>query len=278
MKARRYQRGFWEESFTFIALIFLYLSNVCLADTKRIDTPSERYPRTNLLEPRRVIDAPTAATLPRGVFEVDGRVYPSGGALLALKIGVFSRFMFGIAYGAQNLVSDEPPQWNPRVEFFTKYKVFDENWYMPAIALGYDRQGYGPFQDSLDRYLIKSKGFFAVATKTYSLRGLAAGFHGGVNYNPFEGEKDGDKSPSFFVGQDTRISNYVAFLAEYDFAFDDDKNQQMFGRGWGYLNLGVRWLFSDNLWLEADFRDMFRNRTGVGSFGRELRLIYVESF
>jgi len=277
MKTRRYQRGFWGKVLFFSALIFIYPHHFSLADTRRIDTPSERYPRTNLLEPRRVIDAPTAATLPRGVFEADGRVYPSGGAQLALNIGILSRFMFGISYGAQNLVSDDSPQWNPRVEFFTKYRIFDENWYFPALAVGYERQGYGPFHDSLGRYLIKSKGFFAVATKTYSLEGLAAGFHGGINYNPFEGEKDGDKSPSFFVGQDTRISNYVAFLAEYDFAFDDDKNQQLFGRGWGYLNLGVRWLFSDNLWLEADFRDLFRNRTGVGSFGRELRLIYVES-
>ncbi|MCI0330605.1 MAG: hypothetical protein L0196_06580 [candidate division Zixibacteria bacterium] len=278
MKARRYQNRIWGGIFASAALVFLCFPNGSRADTKRIDSPSERYPRTNLLEPRRVIDAPTASSLPRGVFEVDGRVYPSGGAQLALNVGVFSRFMFGIAYGAQNLVSDEPPEWNPRVEFFAKYKIFDENWYMPAVALGYERQGFGPYIDSLDRYLIKSKGFFAVATKTYSLSGLAAGFHGGVNYNPFEGEKDGDQSPSFFIGQDTRISNYVALLAEYDFAFDDDKNQKQFGRGWGYLNLGVRWLFSENLWLEADFRDMFQNRTGVGSFGRELRLIYVESF
>lgn len=278
MKARRYQKRNFGGIFASAALVFLCFHENGRADTKRIDSPSERYPRTNLLEPRRVIDAPTASSLPRGVFEVDGRVYPSGGAQLTLNVGVFSRFMFGIAYGAQNLVSDEPPEWNPRVEFFAKYKIFDENWYMPAVAVGYERQGYGPYIDSLDRYLIKSKGFFAVATKTYSLSGLAAGFHGGVNYNPFEGEKDGDQNPSFFIGQDTRISNYVALLAEYDFAFDDDKNQQQFGRGWGYLNLGVRWLFSENLWLEADFRDMFQNRTGVGSFGREVRLIYVESF
>ena len=278
MKARRYQRGFGEKIFASALFVFLYLFNFCFADTKRIDSPSERYPRTNLLEPRRVIDAPTASTLPRGVFEVDGRIYPSGGAQAALNIGVFSRFMFGISYGAQNLVSDESPDWNPRVEFFTKFKILEENWYFPALAVGYDRQGYGRYDDSLDRYLIKSKGFFAVVSKTYNIQGLAAGFHGGVNYNPFEAEKDGDKSPNFFVGQDTRISNYVALLAEYDFAFDDDKKQVAYGRGWGYLNLGIRWLFSENLWLEADFRDMFQNLTGVGSFGRELRLIYVESF
>ena len=278
MKARRYQGGFGKITSAVAVLVFLCLQSNAKADTRRIDSPSERYPRTNLLEPRRVIDAPTAATLPQGVFEMDGRVYPSGGAQLAANIGIFSRFMFGVSYGAQNLVSDEPPDWNPRVEFFAKFKIIEENWYFPAIAAGYDRQGYGRWDDSLDRYLIKSKGFFAVVSKTYNLQGLAAGFHGGVNYNPFEAEKDRDKSPNFFVGQDTRISNYVALLAEYDFAFDDDRDQVPYGRGWGYLNLGVRWLFSDNLWLEADFRDMFQNRTGVGSFGRELRLIYVESF
>ncbi len=278
MKARRYQIGFWKKLFVFAALFFAYFVATSWADTKRIDTPSDRYHRTNLLEPRRVIDAPTTGSLPRGVFEIDGRVYPNGGAQVALNIGITSRFMFGISYGAQNLVSDQSPKWNPRVEFFAKYKILDENWYFPAVALGYDGQGYGPYDRQYDRYLIKSKGFFGVATKTYSLSGLATGFHGGINYNPWEGKKDGDKNPTFFVGQDTRISNYIAFLAEYDFAFDDDKNQRLFGRGWGYLNLGVRWLFSESLWLEADFRDLFRNRTGVGSFGRELRMIYVESF
>ncbi len=259
-------------------LCFTVLSfSLAGAETRRIDSPADRYSRSNFLEPRRIIDAPTAAALPRGVFEIDARVYPAGGAQAALNIGVVNRFMFGISYGAQNLVSNEKPKWNPRVEFFAKYKVLDENWYMPAIALGFETQGYGQYDRAFDRYTIKSKGFFGVLTKTYNLQGFAAGFHGGLNYNPLEGKKDGDKNPTFFVGQDTRVSNYFALLAEYDFAFDDDRNKQLFGRGWGYLNLGVRWLFSDNLWLEADFRDMFRNRTGVGSFGRELRLIYVES-
>ncbi|MGE5692750.1 MAG: hypothetical protein ACM3YF_03110, partial [Candidatus Zixiibacteriota bacterium] len=113
MKARRYQRGFGKRTSAVAILVFLCLQSNSKADTRRIDSPSERYPRTNLLEPRRVIDAPTAATLPQGVFEMDGRVYPSGGAQLAANIGIFSRFMFGVSYGAQNLVSDEPPDWNP---------------------------------------------------------------------------------------------------------------------------------------------------------------------
>lgn len=278
MKARRFQRAILGREWAVAIGILLVSFHSLRADTKRIDTPSDRYHRTNLLEPRKVIDVPTAASLPRGVFEVDGRVYPSGGAEAALNIGITNRFMVGISYGAQNLVSNDPPKWNPRIDFFVKYKFFDENWYMPAIALGYDGQGYGPYNREYDRFLIKAKGFFGVVTKTYSFTGLAAGFHGGINYNPVEGKKDGDKNPSFFVGQDTRISNYLAILAEYDFAFDDDKNQQLFGRGWGYFNLGVRWFSSESLWLEVDFRDMFRNRTGVSSFGRELRLIYVESF
>jgi hypothetical protein len=278
MKARlRSRKVFLKIPLAGILLFAALTPSFAGAETRRIDSPADRYNRSNLLEPRRIIDAPTAASLPRGVFEIDGRVYPSGGAQAALNIGVVNRFMFGISYGAQNLVSNEKPKWNPRVEFFAKYKVLDENWYMPALALGFETQGYGAYNRAFDRYTIKSKGFFGVVTKTYNLQGLAAGFHGGLNYNPLEGRKDRDKNPTFFVGQDTRVSNYFALLAEYDFAFDDDRNKKLFGRGWGYLNLGVRWLFSDNLWLEADFRDMFRNRTGVGSFGRELRLIYVES-
>lgn len=280
MKARlnRGKRKIFGKVETVTAVFSFLVAGMSWAETRPIGSPTQGYNRSNLLEPRRIIDAPTVAALPRGVFEIDARVYPSGGAQAAINIGITSRFMFGVSYGAQNLVSNEAPKWNPRVEFFAKYKFFDESWYMPAIALGFETQGYGPYNRQYDRYVIKSKGFFGVVTKTYRLQGLAAGFHGGISYNPLEGRKDKDKNPTFFVGQDTRISNYFAFLAEYDFAFDDDRNRKLFGRGWGYLNLGVRWLFSDNLWLEADFRDMFQNRTGVGSFGRELRLIYVDSF
>ncbi len=278
MNVRLGRRKIFGKKESLTALIFILLVSYGWGDTRRINSFGDRYHRSGLLEPRRVIDIPTAASLPRGVFEIDGRVYPSGGVLAAINIGITNRFMLGISYGAQNLVSDQAPQWNPRVEFFAKYKFFDETWYMPAIALGFESQGYGVYDRQFNRYTIKSKGFFGIVTKTYDMGTLSTGLHGGINYNPLEGRKDRDKNPSFFMGADARISNYVAFLGEYDFAFDDDKNRRLFGRGWGYLNLGVRWLFSESLWLEADFRDMFQNRTGVSSFGRELRLIYVDSF
>jgi len=278
MKTRRSRRKIFGkvQNLALLVVVLSYVSS--WGETRRINSFGDRYHRSGLLEPRRVVDIPAAASLPRGVFEIDGKVYPSGGALAAVNIGITSRFMFGISYGAQNLVSDQAPKWNPRVEFFAKYKFFDETWYMPAIALGFESQGYGPYDRQFDRYTIKAKGFFGVVTKTYDLGTLSTGLSGGINYNPLEGRKDRDKNPSFFMGADARISNYVAFLGEYDFAFDDDSKKQLFGRGWGYFNLGVRWLFSESLWLEADFRDMFQNRTGVSSFGRELRLIYVESF
>jgi hypothetical protein len=63
---------------------------------------------------------------------------------------------------------------------------------------------------------------------------------------------------------------------EYDMALNDDKSSQLYGKGRGYLNMGLKWFFSENLEIEAIFKNLLNNRRGVNSFGRGLRLTYVE--
>ena len=64
---------------------------------------------------------------------------------------------------------------------------------MPAVAFGFDSQGYGFYDASAERYQIKSKGFYTVLSKSFWLLG-PLGVHGGAHYSL---EDDDDGSAAF---------------------------------------------------------------------------------
>ena len=229
------------------------------------------------IQPRNLIDAPTAWTLPRGCFDLTLRVFPNGGIIGATNIGLSNRFMIGISYGAEAIIAETEANWNPNIEFNVKLHLIDESYYFPAFAVGFISQGYGSYSDADKRYAYKSKGFYAVITRSLYLYDWSMSGHFGVNYS-MEYESDGDKSPSVFFGLDTHFSDDIAFVAEYDLALNDDKASQNYGRGRGYLNMSIKWLYSENLELEAVFKNLLNNRRGVSTFSRGLRLTYVEYF
>jgi len=226
------------------------------------------------VQPRMMIDAPTAWTLPRGAFDFVTRVYPEGGVLGEVAIGLSNHFMIGISYGADRIISEREAIRNPRLELNVKLKLVDEQYYFPAIAVGFASQGYGSWDNELDRYTYKSKGFYAVITRSLYFYKWSLGGHAGINYSLRNDDNDDD--PSFFVGIDSRFSQNFALVMEYDLALNDNKSAQRYGRGRGYLNMGLKWIYSENLELEAILKNLLNNRRGVGSFSRGIRITYME--
>jgi hypothetical protein len=228
---------------------------------------------------RQLIDLPTAGTLPRASFDGEMRVFSNGGVLVGTNIGLTNYLQLGLSYGADDIISESDPTWNPRVEFKVKLQVIAETISLPAIAIGFSSEGYGSWVDSLDRYEIKSRGFYGVASKGYISRDgqFYTGFHGGINYS-LENDIDDDETLNFFAGFDAQFPNDVGILAEYDFALDDDRDTLSLGKGRGYLNAGIRWMFMERLKLEIDIKNLLNNRRGVSSIGRELRIMYLEFF
>ncbi|KPL04140.1 MAG: hypothetical protein AMJ90_01970 [candidate division Zixibacteria bacterium SM23_73_2] len=227
------------------------------------------------LQPRKLIDCPTAGLLPRGSFDFDIRVYPEGGVTTALEVGITNRLMIGISFGGQNVIGEGSPDWNPDMEFAVKYRFLHESYFLPAFAMGYDGQGYGAYDDSLKRYTYKSKGFYAVISKSYLVGTAPFGLHGGINYSL---EDKDDENVPIYVGCDLRINEGLGFVLEYDIATNDDYKGSQYGQGWGYLNFGIQWFFSKNLLLEVDLKNVFKNREDVSTIGREFRVVYFEFF
>jgi len=225
--------------------------------------------------PRRMIDSPTAGTLRKGSFDTELRAFPNGGLLGILQIGLTNRWQIGLSYGGTEVISSNDPSWNPRMQFLTKLQLVSESMAFPGVAVGFEDQGFGLWVDSLDRYQIKSKGFFAVASKGYRGINFTSSLHGGLNYSR---EDEDDDDMSFFFGADMIFDNNLGIVAEFDMALNDDRSPRSLGRGRGYLNTSVRWLLLDRVFIEGVLKDLLQNRHDTDTFGRELRLLYFESF
>lgn len=228
--------------------------------------------------PFKLVDFPTAATLPRASFNVEIEAFSGGGMLGMINIGLHNRFTLGISYGGMAVLGDEKAVWYDRPEFLVKMLIIDENLSFPAIAIGFESQGTGFYDKDLDRYRFKAPGFYLVASKGYRTYNWESGLHAGMNINTLEDDHDKDDDISFFAGFDITFNNSVSLTGEYQAALNDNKSSSAYGRGRGYLNLGFHWNFFDRLSLGAVFKDLLNNTRGTNSFTRELRIIYSENF
>lgn len=222
------------------------------------------------LQPRQLIDLPTAGTLERGSFAIDLRMYHNGGLIGGVAVGISPRFLFGLSFGGENIIGEGDVNWNPDPGFQARFRIVDEGFGMPAVTIGVNSQGYGPYRDG--RYLNKSRGFFGVVSKNYAIF-YNLGIHGGLNYSF---EDDDEKDLNFFVGADLSFSREVRAILEYDLANNDNENDDKFGSGTGYLNTALQWSFSDRLFLQFNLKNLFKN--GPRQVTREFKIGYFEFF
>ncbi len=262
-----------------MALVMACLVTVSATATAQRETSYDsayadvKIPRIPL---RWIIETPTAGMLPRGAFDLDFRTFSGGGLQGQLDIGLMSRFSVGLSYNAATVFSDVTPEWGPRLEFQLRLRILEEGHGLPAVAVGYSSQGFGPYDAEHSRYQIKSPGFYTVVSTNFLLYSYNAGFHAGINYSL---ENDIDDDPSGFIGFNSDLGYDMTFLAEYNLAINDNTNEySLYGRGRGYLNMGLVWYITDGLSLELDLKNLLKNRAGAGSIDREARLVYVEFF
>jgi hypothetical protein len=251
-----------------------------------------------MIQPRRLIDAHTAGLLPRGVYDFETRVYPSrhpavhgAGITFSIGVGITDRLMFGGGYGGDGLVGRGMVRGNPWPGLLIKYRVIEEGFVAPGIALGYDWQGYGGVEgygDSTDAYrgyVYKSQGFFLALSKNFLLfSSVQLGFHGAINYS-LENQA-ATPWPNGYVGLDLGINEELALALEYDLALNqrDPFSERYTHPLHGFLNVGLRWRFAPTFYLEFDAKDVLENKLrNAGArrllgWGRELKLVYVSAF
>lgn len=228
-----------------------------------------------VLEPRYLVDVPTAGMLAKGSFAIDMDFYQEGGVLLGLSAGILDRLSFGVSYGGTHLIGSDEPVMNSLPGINIKIRIIEENVALPAIVLGFDSQGRDGYITTLRRYSIKSPGVFAAASKNYSLLGFFS-LHGGVNYS-FE-RADDDRDFNVFAGIEKSVGGVVSLVLEYNLGANDSDGKAI-GKGRGYLNAGVKCSVGGGLTLAVCLKDLARNsRNEVAVANRTVKLEYAKSF
>lgn len=243
-------------------------------------------------KPIKLIDLPTANILKGGALRTSLRLYEDGGALTYLSVGVSSKMMFGISFGGLHVIGDKSVNWNDYPGVNIAFRLVEEDLVLPAISIGYDWQGYGkywkatsydstiqrqvsdgtigPTNVMLDRYSVKSRGFYAVVSKGYQSL-VRIGLHAGLNISLED--SDGDTDPTIFMGTDILLSRDLAFVTEYDFATNDDVVRGS-NNGKGYLNIGIKWAFTNFMSLEFDIKNLLASQDGKSDERRIVKFVY----
>ena len=208
----------------------------------------------------KVVLFPTAYTLQKAQYDLNIEMTPFK---IATAIGLTNRLAIGVSYGGNNVIGTESISWNPRVEFTLKYRLWDERYNFPAISVGFSSVGWGNyFGDDSDepdykRYLIKSRGFFAVMSKSTSFLGGTL-VNLGMNYSVEGDEEEKSRGFDLFVGLEKNINEELILMGEYDFALNDN-GKDCIGDGKGYFNLGLRWIFAPELTIDIQVINIFAN-------------------
>jgi len=224
-------------------------------------------------EYRYLIDMPTAGILEKGVVGVTTEILPEGVLIAVIEAGVFENVSIGISYGGSNLIGSGKVDWYNWPGVSIRTRVINETTLIPAIALGFDSQGKGVYNDSTDRFSIKSPGFFASISKNFDFLGYMS-LHGAVNYS-LEGN-DGDNFIDVRAGVEKTLGSSFSLLVEYDFALND--NNSDFGSGKGYLNAGLRWSPGPGFTVGFDLRDLLSNKaSSKNAADRSLKVEFIKN-
>ncbi len=240
-------------------------------------------PETYFARPVLLVDQPTAGILKSGDVRTSLRLYDQGGVLGRLSVGISKHINFGISYGGLNIIGRQDVLWNKMPGVNMQYRLVEENLRLPAIVLGFDSQGYGPYWDQKEdsaavrpdvayesRYSTKSKGFYLVASKSYQSV-VHSSLHAGIGYSLEN--SDGDRDPNLFLGVDIRLARDLSLTCEFDFAMNDDTVRGV-NNGKGLLNAGIRWAFSNNIYLQLNAKDLLSEKTSVSGMKRILVMVY----
>lgn len=234
--------------------------------------------------PTLLVDVPTAGLTGQAQVETWAKAFPGGGLELRVDVGLTDRISVGVGYGGLQVIGDGDPEWYPRPGLALKIRLLEENWTLPALAVGIDTRGAGFWDEARDRYQFKSRGVYVVASKNYAFLGDLA-LHGGANRS-LEDEDDGDVTG--FAGLEKSIGPWIGLGAEFDLALNDNEDDGVYGEGRGYLNGSLRVRPDPRFEVRLVVRDMLDNSeladpslsdvVADEGWGREVGVSYFASF
>jgi hypothetical protein len=232
--------------------------------------------RSQILEDITIIDSPTAGVLPHGGYLFHGSLGPESSILLGVDVGFFDRAMLGVSYGFQRFIGRGDIKGNDKPGFEVRVRVIEETMAGPALAVGVDTQGKDTYFTEEERYERKSKGMYAVLSKNYRFV-VEWTISGGANYSF---ERKYEKGVNAFGGVSLELFRGLAALLDYNAALDDNDSSvpTHLTRGRGYLDVGLRFDYRDNLRFKLLFKDLLGNYIPESGVFRSVEVYYINSF
>jgi len=204
-------------------------------------------------------DIPTADVLDAATYATTFRFYREGGLVSRLLIGPFRRVNLGLSLDAQHVIGGgEPDATTPDV--FFKLRFFDGTDILPALALGYDSQGY-IYQQPQEEFLHEEKGMYLVGGHEFLLPDME--LHAGVNVP----QLDEDARLYGFFGLSWRFIPAFALMMEYDNIRNGPENR---------FNTGGRFFVTPFFNVDISARNIGRKNDRGAE--RIVRLNYVARF
>ena len=211
-----------------------------------------------------LIDVPTALALDRYQTSFQTRAYDHGTVIESIDFGVYPRINIGVSLAVHELLGSSSSVRVLDPDFQVKWKIYDGNLYLPAIAIGYDgrRYGYGYDHNRIynrtKKYLDDRKGGYLTFTREVIVPGLHAS--AGVNLSDFEWDKFYGFAGVFYT-----LLDQVSLMMEWD------NIHNMRDSRW---NAGARFYLHPSLALDGAVR-----RIGRGDESeRILQIRYVTTF
>jgi len=216
-----------------------------------------------------LIDTPTAEIIDYYSTQLNFRFYSNGGVVSRIGFGVFKRLNIGFSFDTDKVIGIQPPEIRmPALN--VKFRLYDGSQQIPAIAVGYDGQGYN-YDNSSSTYYNKEKGIFCVFSMETMAKGLE--FHMGFNTNFIKenNNKDIPKSHAF-IGLNYTIEDnenkLLSILTEYDNLLETAKENR--------FNAGLRIYPAPNLNIDIGVKDISSPKNS--SSERILRINYQGKF
>ncbi len=222
------------------------------------------------IDPQFLVDMPVAGIIPATAGAIETYLYPDGGVLAGVTYGLMTNLNVGVSFGGTRLIGSGGITWNNLPGIAVRYRVLEENVHSPAIIVGFDSQGHDGWIPFLRQYVMKSPGFFIAASKNYDFHGTIS-FHGSANYTLERNDDDFD--PNIYLGAEKSIGPIVSWLVEYNFAFDNDRDNKGFWNG----SLGTGFRVSTNIGFNADilFKNLIASDFAYDKVIRAVRIQYV---
>ena len=217
-----------------------------------------------------LVDSPTAGLVNKGHYAVNVRLFVDGGVVGRLHVGVLKRLSVGVSFGGEQLIGTGAVDWYPRVAVAARCRIIEEGYTWPALLLGFDSQGIGPYRDQ--RYQVKSKGIYLALSKNYTSMLGELGVHAGVNVSREDADDD---DWSAWLGIDKSL-RFMALFAEYDLGRNNGLQDQ--GVAAGYLNIGVAWTVAPQLRVAYYLKNALKSDHFGSQSIRELSVTYRREF